>query len=105
VPIERNPGQLPAILEALARLHMDAKWDLIALLRDAFKLPWGVSCVHFSYEEDAKTRHTEGYLQQRKIPTARVMCRSGPSPGADKRAGRGKIYHLDEIRIGKAEGG
>ena len=103
VPIARNPGQLPAILEALARLHMEAKWDLMAMLRDTFKLSWGVSCVHFSYEEDAKTQHTEGYLLQRKVPTVRVVCRSGPASGAYKRTGRGKIYHLDEIRIGKAE--
>jgi uncharacterized protein (DUF58 family) len=104
VPIARNPGQLPAILEALARLHMEAKWDLMAMLRDTFKLSWGVSCVHFSYEEDAKTQHTEGYLLQHKVPTVRVVCRSGPASGAYKRTGRGKIYYLDEIRIGKAEG-
>ena len=103
VPIARNPGQLPAILEALARLRMVAKWDLIAMLRDTFELPWGVSCVHFSYEEDVKTQHTEGYLLQRKVPTVRVVCRSGPASGAYKRTGRGKVYRLDEIRIGKAE--
>jgi uncharacterized protein (DUF58 family) len=102
VPIARNPGQLPAILEALARLHMEAKWDLIAMLRDAFELPWGVSCVYFSYEEDATTQHTEGYLLNRKAPTVRVVCRPGPAFGAYKRRGRGKIYHLDEVRIGKA---
>jgi hypothetical protein len=104
VPIARNPGQLPAILEALARLHMEAKWDLIAMLRDTFKLSWGVSCVHFCYEEDAITQHAEGYLLQHKVPTARVVCRSGPASGAYEHKGRGKIYHLDEIRIGKAEG-
>jgi hypothetical protein len=105
VPIARNPRQLPAILETLARLHMEAKWDLVAMLRDTFELPWGVSCVHFAYEEDAETQHTEGYLLQRKVPTVRVVCRSGPAYGAYKRTGRSKIYHLDEIRIGKAEGG
>jgi uncharacterized protein (DUF58 family) len=104
VPIATNPGQLPAILEALARLHMVAKWHLIALLRDTFELPWGVSCVHFCYEEDAKTQHTDGYLQQRKVPTVRVVCRSGPASGVNERTGSGKIYYLDEIRIGKAEG-
>jgi len=104
VPIARNPGQLPAILEALAKLHMQAKWDLIDMLRDTFELTWGVSCVHFSYEEDSKTRHTEGYLLQRKVPTVRVVCRSDPAFGAYKRTGGGKIYHLDEIRIGKAGG-
>jgi uncharacterized protein (DUF58 family) len=103
VPIARNPGQLPAILEALARLHMEAKWDLSTMLRDTFKLPWGVSCIHFSYEEDAKTQHTEGYLQQRKVPTVQVVCRSGLATGAYEHKGKGRIYHLDEIRIGKAE--
>ncbi len=103
VPIERNPGQLPAILEVLARLHMEAKWDLIAVLRHTFELPWGVSCVHFSYEEDEKTQHTEGYLQQRKVPIVRVVCRSVAASGAYERTGRGKIYGLEEIRIGKAE--
>jgi len=105
VPIARNPGQLPAILEALARLRMEAKWDLIALLRDTFELPWGLSCVHFSYEEDATTQHTEGYLHQHKVPTARVVCRSGPASGPYELTGRGKIYHLDEIHMGKAKEG
>jgi len=103
IPIARNPGQLPAILEALARLRMEVKWDLIAMLRDSFELPWGLSCVHFSYEEDATTQHTEAYLRQRKVPTARVVCRSGPASGPYERTGGGKTYHLDEIRIGKTE--
>ena len=103
IPIARNPGQLPAILEALARLRMEVKWDLIAMLRGSFELPWGLSCVHFSYEEDETTQHLEGYLQHRKIPIVRVVCRSGPASGPYERTGGGKTYHLDEIRIGKTE--
>ena len=74
------------------------------MLRDIVQLPWGVGCVHFSYEADEKTQHTERYLHQRKVPTVHVVCRSIPVSEAYKRSGRGKIYHLDEIRIGKAGG-
>ena len=102
LPIARNPQQLPALLEVLARLHMAPREDLADTLHRALQLRWGVSCVHFSYDQDATTLTTEGYFSNRKVPMVFVVCRSCTIPGEAEYRVRGKVYSLDDICI-KAE--
>ena len=99
LPIVRNPQQLPSILEILARLQMKAKGNLPDTLHRGLQLAWGVSCVHFSYEEDMAALATEGYFSHRKIPVVFVVCRPRSVSGDHGHNVRGKVYALDEIRI------
>jgi len=99
LPIARNPQQLPSILEILARLQMKAKGDLADTLRRGLLPAWGVSCVHFSYEEDMAALTTEGYFSHRKIPMVFVVCRPRSVSADDGHKVRAKVYALDEIRI------
>ena len=103
LPIARNPQQLSSILEVLARLQMKAKGDLAETLQRGLHLAWGVSCVHFSYEEDINTLATEGYFSYRKVPMVFVVCRPRSLLGDDGHKVRGKVYALDEIRIKETE--
>jgi hypothetical protein len=48
VPITRNPGQLPSMLEVLARLRMEPAEALLEILRRGPALPWGTSCLYFA---------------------------------------------------------
>ena len=103
LPIARNAQQLPSILEVLARLRMKVKGDLVDTLHRGLQLTWGVSCVHFSYEEDMTALTAEGYFSYRKIPMVFVVCRPRSLSGDDGHKVRGKVYSLDEIRIKETE--
>jgi len=103
LPIARNAQQLPSILEVLARLRMKVKGDLVDTLHRGLQLTWGVSCVHFSYEEDMTALTTEEYFSHRKIPVVFVVCRPRSLLGDIGHKVRGKVYNLDEIRIKETE--
>jgi uncharacterized protein (DUF58 family) len=102
-PMGRSPQKLSAILEILARLKMRANGSLADTMSRALKLPWGVSGVHFSYEQDEGTRATAQYFSHRRIPMIFVVC-CAPAPweGDGHRFGD-KMVCLDEIRIEEAQ--
>ncbi|MFQ5852603.1 MAG: DUF58 domain-containing protein [Candidatus Binatia bacterium] len=103
LPMGKSPQQLPSILEILARLKMRANGNLADTLYRALELPWGVSCVHFSYEQDEGTRATAQYFSHRRIPMIFVVCSSrAPREGDGHKLG-GKMYCLDEIRIEESQ--
>jgi uncharacterized protein (DUF58 family) len=99
LPIARNPQQLSAILEVLARLRMEPGSDLRDTLKRGLSLPWGVSCVLFTLEADERARAVEEYLALRKIPTACMAARVPSIPAAEGRWVRTTIYHCDDIRL------
>jgi hypothetical protein len=102
LPIGRSPQQLSSILEILARLKMKAQRSLAETLCGVLEIPWGASCVHFSYEQDTETRATAGYFRHKRIPTLYIVCSSSVSWEEDKDKLVGKVYDLNEIRIGGA---
>jgi len=97
LPIGRSPQQVPSILEILARLKMRAEGSLADMLYRALELPWGVSCIHFSYGINGGTPSSAQYFQNKRIPTIFVVG-SSHSPW-DGHTHRGTVYSLDEIRI------
>jgi uncharacterized protein (DUF58 family) len=103
VPITRNSKQLPAILEVLARLQMEPKRDLIDTLRYGLELSWGVSCVHFSYEENERVVPLKEYFKHRKTPVMFFVCRPRSTSGEDRSKVWQKIHRLDDICIKKPE--
>jgi uncharacterized protein (DUF58 family) len=102
LPIGRSPQQLPSILEILARLKMRANGKLADTLYRALELPWGVSCVHFSYKQEEGTLVTAQYFSRRRIPTIFILC-SSRAPEKDGHKLKDKLYCVDEIRIEEAQ--
>jgi uncharacterized protein (DUF58 family) len=101
--IGRSPQSLSTILEILARLKMTSNGNLADILCRASALPWGVSCVHFSCEQDQRTLATAQYFSQRRIPMIFVVCSSrGPGERDGHKLG-GKMYCLDGIRVEEAQ--
>jgi uncharacterized protein (DUF58 family) len=103
LPMGRSPQQLPSILEILARLKMRANGNLADTLYRVVELPWGVSCVHFSYDQDEGTLATARYFSHRRIPMIFVVCSSRAPLELDGHKLEGKMYCLDEIRIEEAQ--
>jgi len=96
----RNPQQLSTLLEALARLQMDMEEDLIHTLRHRLRPAWGMSCVHFSYEEDRDLCDAEEYYARRKIPVMFVVCNDSPQEQTEGCTVRGRVVPLEGIRTG-----
>ena len=103
LPMGSSPQQLPSILEILARLKMKANENLADTLYRALELPWGVSCVHFAYEQDEGARATAQYFSHRRIPVIFIVCSSGAPWAGDGHKLGGKTYCLDELHIEEAQ--
>ena len=99
LPIARNPQQLSAILEILARLRMETGSELKDTLKRGLSLPWGVSCVLFTLEADERAYALEEYFALRKIPTAFMAARVTSIPAVAGRPVRTTIYHGDDVRL------
>jgi uncharacterized protein (DUF58 family) len=68
VSVTRNPRQLTILLEALARMKMEPARGLVDTLRLRLRVPWGVSCLYFSFEKDETAQMAREYFTQRRIP-------------------------------------
>ena len=71
--VTRNGGQLPAFLEALARLGAMPQGRIADVLGRGLTLPWGVSCAYFGYEETDATRLARKRFKELGIPVEFLM--------------------------------
>ncbi len=101
--ISRSPQQLPAILEILARLRMESKEPLIKIVRKGLPFHWGVSGVHFAYEDDTAMHIVKDFFLNRKIPTVFIVCRIGSTSENGRYKPRSNICRLNELRIGDSQ--
>jgi uncharacterized protein (DUF58 family) len=99
LPATRAPGQLPAILETLARLQTVQKGAIEPIMRQALGSQRTVSCAYFSYQAGRAAAETDKYCRQQNIPVTFFVCRSDPASEAIRQKSRAGIYTLDEIRI------
>jgi len=91
---------MPAILEVLARLRMEGQENLLDLLRRAFTLPWGVSCVHFSYRADETLAEAEQFFKHTQTPAIFFVSQPDLSPGEFSGC---KVRSLEEICLKQEE--
>lgn len=102
VPVTRNAHHLPALLEVLARLQMTRRRDLVQTLKEGPPLPWGMSCVHFCYQEDEGTLATRRFFACRRVPMICVICKPFGS-GETWEGAPGRTLHLEDIRVDGGE--
>jgi hypothetical protein len=99
VPIARNRQQLPAVLEVLARLQMESRGDLIDILRRGLEAHWGISCIHFSYEENGTILAAEQYFRHRKTPVMFFVCQRRFTSREDFSKVWHKIHCANDIAV------
>jgi uncharacterized protein (DUF58 family) len=104
LPVTRNPQQLTALLEALARLRMEPALDLIEMMRRHLRLPWGVSCIYFALEEDGAARATREFFTHRRIPVLFFIGRPSSASGEARPTHSGSVHSLDELRVREGHG-
>lgn len=66
--LTRNSVHLPRILETLARIKMESTGTLAGLVERGLSLPWGVSCLYFTYDESDGAGITAGKLRRLRVP-------------------------------------
>lgn len=103
LPLVSGPQQLPAILEVLARLNMESTGNITELFSHGVNLPWGVSCVHFSYQHDGTTFAMGKCFRRRKIPVVFLVCQFLPAQEESVGNIRGRTYRLDDICLQGAQ--
>ncbi len=96
VPTARNPQQIPAILELLARLEMNPDGDLRDALGRRLSQSWGTSCVYFSHGEEDILSAKE-YFTWRRTPAVFVVCRPRASSERETSIAQSKVYRLQEV--------
>jgi uncharacterized protein (DUF58 family) len=101
--VKRGPGYVQAILEALARLNMEKGQDLLRELKKNTALPFGVTCLYFSYGQDGSSQAAGEHFRRRRIPVIHYVCDlAAERPGAPC-AGPGRaIRSLREIIMNDA---
>jgi len=97
VPVGRHPGQLSAILEALARLRMEPRLAFLEALRGGARSLWDTSCICFAYEEDGMGRAVEDHFGRRRVPVTSVVCHVSPPAEGEGRGVRATAHRLGEM--------
>lgn len=94
----RSPGQLPAILEALARLQMTQHRSMTRVIRQTPFKQRGVSCAIFSYIYGKDTDKSKHILQERRIPVSIFVCHSHFTPDVTQQQTMAGVHAIDDIR-------
>ena len=104
VPVTKSSSQLPAILEVLARLQMEARGDSIGALRRGLEVCWGMSCVYFSYEEGETVAVLREYFSHHKTPVTFFVWRPCLTSREDRSEVWQKVHRLNDICMKEAPG-
>ncbi len=99
VPIRRNRQQLPAILEVLARLRMESRGDLLDVVGRGLEIYWGMSCLHFSYQEDGTIETVQHYFKHPKTPVIFFVCRPRLAAGEKRTEAWYKVYSISDMVV------
>jgi len=99
VPVARNPKQLLAILEVLARLKMEAKRDMMETLCRTLELSSGMTCIYFSHEEDETVALVDEYFMHRKTPVIFFLSQPPFPSQKDGFKSRRKVYGMNELCV------
>jgi uncharacterized protein (DUF58 family) len=99
IPLTLGPGQIPAILETLARLQATPTGDVTKVIRQFIGSQRGISCVHFCYEDEPSATEMEKFFQKRQISVSFVVCRRKPNSPL---CGKSIRFSIDEIRLDRS---
>ena len=99
IPLTRGPGQVPAILETLARMQATPTGAVTKVIRQFLGSQRGISCVHFCYEDEPSVTEMEKFFQKRQISVSFVVCRRKPNSPL---SGKSIRFSIDEIRLDRS---
>jgi hypothetical protein len=99
IPPSRGPRQVPAILEALARIQATPYTALTKVIQKFLGSQRGISCVHFCCEEDSSLTGMEKFFHKRQIPVSFLVYHHGRNTRSFKGSNR---YSMAEICLDRS---
>ena len=96
----RLPGQLPRLLELLARVGMRKTCGMGGLMQETGNIPTGAACVCFSYRGGEAVE----LLHRRKTPVVNVTAKEDPDRGGFASA-LVRSYLLDDLCLEDSHAG
>jgi uncharacterized protein (DUF58 family) len=103
ISIRRDSQHLSSILEVLARLQMNSQKKLMEIIHGNPGLPWGVSCLYFSFEADESSAIVREHFRLLKIPTVFFVCRHSSSKSKISGALPSRYYILNDIVVAEVD--
>lgn len=68
VSVTRNPLQISAILETLARMQMQQELPIFEVLQRGPTIPWGTTCIYFALANSHNTDLGRAFFARRRTP-------------------------------------
>ncbi|MGD9300048.1 MAG: DUF58 domain-containing protein [Desulfobacterales bacterium] len=99
IPPSRGPRQVPAILEALARIQATPDKALTKVIQKFLGSQRGISCVHFCCEEDSSLTEMEKFFHRHQIPVSFLVYHLGRNTRSFKGSNR---YSIAEICLDRS---
>ena len=97
LPISRGAGQMPKILETLARVQMTPAADMGDLLQRGLNLPWGTTGLSLSYDLGGCGSEIVAFFHHRGTPLVSIVCRPGTQPGENQGTQSALVLALEEV--------
>ena len=82
---------------------MDNDGILEDILTRGYSLPWGVSCLHFSYKENSATSEIEAYFKERRIPVSFIFSEKSSVNKVINSKDR-RIFSIEDLLITEKTG-
>ena len=76
VPVTRNPLQIGAILEILARMQRQQVMPMSHILRRNPVVPWGTTCIYFALEATGETDRARAFFSRQRTPLVFLTYRN-----------------------------
>lgn len=76
IPITRNPHQMAAILETLARVEIRTTGSVTDILSKGYMIPRGVGSIYFTRNRSNHTQVADAYMKHRNIPIQFFLVRN-----------------------------
>jgi uncharacterized protein (DUF58 family) len=102
VPLIRGHRQIPAILEALARIQAKPDGPIAQVITQFPGSQRGISCIHCCYDNGPAATDMAQFFRRRQITAALLVCRRDPNSKPFSNNNGMNWHTIDDIRINRS---
>jgi len=99
IPISRSPQQMTLILETLARVDLKKDGYLLEILSKGYNIPWGISCIYFSYNHGKQTLSIKEFMNNRKHHIQFILAKKGNEYLSTNKTYNTDTFYLNDILV------
>lgn len=103
IPISKNSRQMATILETLARVAVKNTGPVTDIIAKGYRIPWGVSCIYFTWSRSHQTQAAEVFMKYRNTPAQFVLARKTPEIETTHVMHAENTVYLEDILIRESQ--